>query len=143
MGARSGLVRRLRRPHQGTEITPATRAPQPPPDDDALLDRLQRETFEYFLKEVNPLNGLVADKTRDGWPTLRFFRDSVQATTPDATGYKGSGARQRARLFREQPSRHLCAARVRDPQSTGVCVLQQGLLGHDGERRAGSRHIEG
>lgn len=96
--------------------------PQPPPDDDALLDRLQRETFEYFLKEVNPLNGLVADKTRDGGPasiaatglalaaypvgverglmtrdaavtitltTLRFFRDSVQGTTPDATGYKG------------------------------------------------------
>jgi hypothetical protein len=41
---------------------------QPLPDDDALLDRLQCETFEYFLKEVNPLNGLIADKTRDGWP---------------------------------------------------------------------------
>ena len=96
--------------------------PQPLPDDDALLDRLQCETFEYFLKEVNPLNGLIADKTRDGWPasiaatglalasypvgverglmtrdaavtitltTLRFFRESVQGTAPDATGYKG------------------------------------------------------
>jgi hypothetical protein len=38
------------------------------PADDALLDRLQRETFEYFLKEVNPANGLIADKTRDAWP---------------------------------------------------------------------------
>ena len=39
-----------------------------PLDDDALLDRLQWETFEYFLKEVNPANGLIADKTREDWP---------------------------------------------------------------------------
>jgi hypothetical protein len=37
-------------------------------DDNRLLDGLQRETFEYFLKEVNPANGLVADKTRADWP---------------------------------------------------------------------------
>jgi hypothetical protein len=36
--------------------------------DQQLLDRLQWETFEYFLKEVNPTNGLIADKTRDDWP---------------------------------------------------------------------------
>jgi hypothetical protein len=93
-----------------------------PQDDDALLDTLQWETFEYFLKEVNPSNGLIADKTRDDWPasiaatglalaaypigversfmtrdeaatitltTLRFFRESVQSTSRDATGYKG------------------------------------------------------
>ena len=30
-----------------------------------LLDKLQWETFEYFLKEVNPANGLIADKTRE------------------------------------------------------------------------------
>jgi len=39
-----------------------------PLDDDALLDRLQWESFEYFLKEVNPANGLIADKTREDWP---------------------------------------------------------------------------
>ena len=33
-----------------------------PQDDDGLLDRLQWETFEYFLKEVNPSNRLIADK---------------------------------------------------------------------------------
>jgi len=93
-----------------------------PPEDEALLDRLERETFEYFLMQVNPANGLIADKTRDNWPasiaatglaltaypvgvergfmtrdaaakvtltTLRFFRDSVQGTASDATGYKG------------------------------------------------------
>jgi hypothetical protein len=42
---------------------------QPPnPADDALLDRLQRESFGYFLAQVNPANGLIADKTRAGWP---------------------------------------------------------------------------
>lgn len=39
-----------------------------PLDDDRLLDQLQHETFEYFLKEVNPANGLIADKSRDDWP---------------------------------------------------------------------------
>src|SRR6187399_814203 len=36
--------------------------------DDQLLDRLQRQAFDYFLKEVNPVNGLIADKTRPHWP---------------------------------------------------------------------------
>jgi len=95
---------------------------EPQPDDNILFDRLQGESFEYFLRQVNPANGLIADKTRDGWPasiaatgmalaaypvaverelmareaavsitltTLRFFRNSVQGTAPDATGYKG------------------------------------------------------
>ena len=38
------------------------------PADDALLDQLQREAFNYFLKAYNPRNGLVADTTRDGAP---------------------------------------------------------------------------
>ena len=37
-------------------------------DDDAL-DRLQRDTFGYFLEETNPLNGLVPDCTREGAPS--------------------------------------------------------------------------
>lgn len=36
--------------------------------DDQMLERLQWETFEYFLNETNPANGLVADKTRADWP---------------------------------------------------------------------------
>jgi hypothetical protein len=87
-----------------------------------LLNALQREAFDYFIHEVNPLNGLVADKTQAGSPasiaavgfalslypvgiergsmtrtegarrtlvTLRFFRDSVQSASGEATGYKG------------------------------------------------------
>ena len=35
---------------------------------DAELEKLQRETFEYFLREANPANGLVVDKTAANWP---------------------------------------------------------------------------
>ena len=33
---------------------------------DTTLEQLQRATFEYFLKETNPANGLVPDNTRPG-----------------------------------------------------------------------------
>ena len=33
-----------------------------------MLDGLQRETFDYFVYEVNPLNGLVADSTQQDSP---------------------------------------------------------------------------
>jgi hypothetical protein len=32
------------------------------------LDALQRQTFDYFVHEVNPVNGLIADKTQEGVP---------------------------------------------------------------------------
>ncbi len=35
---------------------------------DAELQKLQRETFDYFLHETNPANGLVIDKTAENWP---------------------------------------------------------------------------
>jgi hypothetical protein len=35
---------------------------------DGELESLQRETFSYFLKETNPRNGLVVDKTAADWP---------------------------------------------------------------------------
>jgi len=33
-----------------------------------MLEALQRETFNYFVHETNPLNGLVIDKTQPGSP---------------------------------------------------------------------------
>jgi hypothetical protein len=33
------------------------------------LQLLQSETFEYFLQETNPANGLVIDKTEPNWPS--------------------------------------------------------------------------
>jgi len=35
---------------------------------DRMLDALQRETFQYFVEEVNPDNGLVRDRTAEGSP---------------------------------------------------------------------------
>ncbi len=35
---------------------------------DTELERLQRETFGYFLHETNLANGLVIDKTAPDWP---------------------------------------------------------------------------
>ena len=34
----------------------------------ATLDKLQRDTFDYFVHETNPANGLVVDKTEPNWP---------------------------------------------------------------------------
>ena len=36
--------------------------------EDAELENLQRQTFEYFLYETNPDNGLVIDKDAENWP---------------------------------------------------------------------------
>ena len=35
---------------------------------DAELEQLQRESFDYFIYEANPDNGLIIDKTAVGWP---------------------------------------------------------------------------
>ena len=40
-----------------------------PPIGPAELETLQRETFGYFIKEANPSNGLIADKTQPGAPS--------------------------------------------------------------------------
>ena len=37
--------------------------------DEEMLSILQCETFEYFLKEMNPQTGLIADKTEPGAPS--------------------------------------------------------------------------
>lgn len=37
--------------------------------DEALLDRIQRAAFDYFIQTFNPANGLVADTTRKGSPS--------------------------------------------------------------------------
>jgi hypothetical protein len=47
----------------------------------AVLDELQRESFSYFLHEVNRANGLVRDKTRHDWPA------SIAAVAMALTSY--------------------------------------------------------
>ena len=38
------------------------------PTTEALLAKLQHASFDYFLHETNPANGLVIDKTAPNWP---------------------------------------------------------------------------
>ena len=39
-----------------------------PPACEANLVKLQRDSFAYFIREANPANGLIVDKTKPGWP---------------------------------------------------------------------------
>ena len=41
----------------------------PEPLGEKALDKLQRDTFGYFLGETNRANGLVPDSTREGAPS--------------------------------------------------------------------------
>ncbi len=38
------------------------------PTQEQLLRTLQRDSFTYFTHKTNPVNGLVSDKSREGWP---------------------------------------------------------------------------
>jgi hypothetical protein len=60
-------------PPQGTASLalelPDPHAAKPPGSDREMLDALQRETFAYFAREINPENGLVADSSEPGSPS--------------------------------------------------------------------------
>ena len=38
------------------------------PSESRVIDHIQRGAFDYFVKETNPANGLVRDKTCPDWP---------------------------------------------------------------------------
>jgi hypothetical protein len=47
-------------------IPPVT---DPQGNDSEMLEKLQRETFDYFIKQVDPTTGLIADKTAPDSPS--------------------------------------------------------------------------
>ena len=51
---------------------------------DSELERLQRLSFDYFLHETNPENGLVVDKTAADWPASIAATGLGLATYPVA-----------------------------------------------------------
>ena len=51
------------------------------PPIDLTLQNLQRQSFDYFLHEANPDNGLIVDKTAPDWPA------SIAATGPTLAAY--------------------------------------------------------
>lgn len=74
--------------------------------------QLQRETFDYFLNEVNPANGLILDKTAANWPAsiaatslaLACYPVAVQRglMTREAAGNANAG---HTPLFLAEPAR--------------------------------------
>jgi len=42
---------------------------QPTGQREKLLSDLQSDAFKYFVHEVNPVNGLIRDCTKEGWPS--------------------------------------------------------------------------
>jgi hypothetical protein len=54
------------------------------PADELLLDGLQRAAFDYFLRAVNPVNGLVADTSRQDSPASIAVTGFALASYPAA-----------------------------------------------------------
>lgn len=50
----------------------------------AALEKIQRQSFSYFLHETNPANGLVIDKTATNWPASIAATGLALATYPVA-----------------------------------------------------------
>jgi hypothetical protein len=105
-------------------------------EDEDMLERLQRETFEYFLKETNPANGLVRDKTSDDWPASIAATGLALASYPTGVE-RGFLTRADAlsrtlatlRFFRSSPQ-------GRAPDATGYKGFYYHFLDMDTGRRA-------
>jgi hypothetical protein len=52
----------------GEELNPKVPVSRPQGSDEEMLNELLSDTFPYFINQVNPVNGLVADKTKAGSP---------------------------------------------------------------------------
>ncbi len=63
---------------------------------DAELEKLQCESFSYFLHEVNPANGLILDKTAVDWPCSIAATGMALASYPVAVE-RGFMSRAKAR----------------------------------------------
>ena len=50
--------------------------------DDVELERLQRQSFQYFVHEANSANGLIIDKTATHWPASIAATGLALATYP-------------------------------------------------------------
>src|SRR5438105_5006784 len=91
-------------------------ADKPPTDDlhrlptDEDLGRLQWTTVDYYLKETNPVNGLVRDKTEPNAPASIASIGMALATYPVAVerevlprDFLAKAALKKLRFFRDSP----------------------------------------
>jgi hypothetical protein len=106
-----------------------------PRDDE--LDKLQRDTLDYFLKETNPRNGLVPDSTRKGAPS------SIAAVGLALAAYV-VGAERKFITRAEAIQRVLTTLRfVRDsPQGERDATGYKGFFYHFLDMQTGRRALE-
>lgn len=102
---------------------------------DEVLHQLQKETFDYFLHEANPDNGLVKDKTSDDSPA------SIGAVGLALTAYpigveRGFWTRQQARDRTLNTLRFFATSKqTSDPDATGY----KGFYYHFLDMKTGQR----
>jgi hypothetical protein len=102
----------------------------------AFLTSLQKDSFAYFVHEVNEANGLVADKTADNWPA------SIAAVGMALTVYtigaeRGFMARERAARRTLATLRFLAASEQSDsPGATGYKGFYYHFLDMETGKRA-------
>lgn len=90
--------------------------------DDALLDRIEREIVPYFIREVNPANPLVADKTKADWPGEYRGHRPRPCRLPD-----------RRRAWAHHPGRSA------GPDGSRPAILRVQRAGQGGRRPLGTR----
>ena len=101
-----------------------------------LLQRLQQRAFAFFQCEVNPLNGLIADKTHEGWPASIAATGLALACYP--VGIERGFMTRRVALDRTLAALRFFAAAPQgeQPDATGYRGFYYHFLGMQDGRRA-------
>jgi hypothetical protein len=114
----------------------APAAPAIDPHDLKLLLVIQREAFDYFRKHTHPATGLVADKSKPGWPASIAATGMGLATYPAAV--------ERGFLGRQEAAQRILAClrflagspQGPEPDSTGYHGFYYHFLDLETGRRA-------
>ena len=101
-----------------------------------MLRTLQRDSFSYFLHKTNPANGLVLDKSHDGWPASIAATGLALAAYPSGVE-NGFMAREDAVRITLATLRFFAAApHGPEPDATGHHGFYYHFLDMDSGRRA-------
>jgi hypothetical protein len=101
-----------------------------------MLRRLQRNSFDYFVHEINPDNGLVLDKTTTDWPASIAAMGMALTAYPVGVARRFIGRAHAARLTLTM-LRFLAASEQSDaPDATGYKGFYYHFLDMASGRRA-------